>query len=117
MSRQTAGVTCARLVRHGQSSVESDGLQDELAVRGEALHPSHHPVGDVTGQALYEHGSPVGVVLRQLGMILNIEYHSIFVNIDFYRQINQKSDEFLKRWCFSIFFLCDSSYITWSQWI
>ena len=53
-------------MRHGEPGVEPDGLEDVLAVRGQALNTSHHSVGDVTGQALYEHRSPVGVVLRQL---------------------------------------------------
>ena len=72
LSRETAGVTGPRLMRHGQPGVEPDGLEDVLAVRGEALHTSHHPVGDVTGQALYEHRSPVGVVLRQLASKHNL---------------------------------------------
>ena len=68
-------MTGARLVRYRQPGVEPDGLEDVLAVSGETLHTSHHSVVDVTGQALYEHRSPVGVVLRHLPIKHNIESH------------------------------------------
>ena len=58
-------------MRHRELGVEPDGLEDVLAVGGETLNTGNHSVGDVTGQTLYEHRSPVGVVL---GYLIKTQY-------------------------------------------